>query len=97
MKNAVDDMDVESSIEYIDIVEERVERIPVLIKEGDDIVNAWHIPLLTTNGNMLFADIAGNGTGIVGIAWKTKSGKKAKVGWADATKEQLRFIFLLHV
>ena len=96
-ENAVDDMEAESYIEDIDNVEERVERIPVLIKEGDDIANAWYIPLLTTNGDMLFADLPGSVSGTVGIAWKTKSGRRVKVGWVDASKEQLRFIFVLYI
>ena len=95
-KGTVDDMEVES-FEHVENVEERVERVPVLLKEGDDIANAWYIPLLTTNGNMLFADLPDSVPRIVGIARKSKSGGRIKVGWVDASKEQLRFKVVLYI
>ena len=79
------------SAEGIKIVEEPIDNIPLLIKECDSKENALYIPLLTTNGNALFADITELAEGIVGIARRTNSGRKTKVGFADASKEQLRF------
>ena len=65
--------------------------VAVLLHDEDDKAHAWHIPLLPANGNMLFANVSELANGIIGIGWRTKSGRKMKVGWADASCEQLRY------
>ena len=73
-------------------MEENVDYIPLLMREGDKKENILHIPLSKPHGNILYADLKELDKSIVGIAYKTDSEKRVKVGFFDKSMDQLRYI-----